>query len=37
VVTLDTVKKHITHILDKLGAANRMQAVAHARKLGMLP
>ena len=37
VVTLDTVKKHITHILDKLGAANRVQAVAHARKLGMLP
>jgi LuxR family transcriptional regulator, maltose regulon positive regulatory protein len=37
VVTLDTVKKHITHILDKLGATNRMQAVAHARKLGMLP
>jgi ATP/maltotriose-dependent transcriptional regulator MalT len=30
VVTLDTVKKHVTHILDKLGAANRTQAVTRA-------
>jgi len=37
VVTLDTVKKHVTHILDKLGAANRTQAVARARELGLIP
>ena len=27
VVTLDTVKKHVSHILGKLGAANRTEAV----------
>ena len=37
VVVLDTVKKHVGHILDKLGAANRTQAVARARALGLLP
>jgi LuxR family maltose regulon positive regulatory protein len=37
VVTLETVKKHTSHILDKLGAANRTQAVAHARTLGLIP
>jgi len=26
-------EKHVTNILDKLGAANRTQAVARARKL----
>jgi LuxR family maltose regulon positive regulatory protein len=31
-----TVKKHVTHILDKLGAANRTEAVARARDLGLL-
>ena len=36
VITLDTVKRHVTHILDKLGAANRTQAVARARELGLL-
>ena len=30
VVVLDTVKKHVGHIFDKLGAANRTQAVARA-------
>jgi LuxR family maltose regulon positive regulatory protein len=35
-VTRDTVKKHITHILDKLGAATRIQAAARARELGLL-
>jgi ATP/maltotriose-dependent transcriptional regulator MalT len=37
VVVLDTAKKHVSHILDKLGAANRTQAVARARALGLLP
>ena len=37
VVTLNTVKKHITHLLGKLGAANRTEAVARARQLGLIP
>jgi LuxR family maltose regulon positive regulatory protein len=37
VVSLETVKKHANHIFDKLGAANRTQAVAHARRLGLIP
>lgn len=37
VVTLDTVKKHLTHIFGKLGAASRTQAIARARELGLLP
>jgi LuxR family maltose regulon positive regulatory protein len=37
VVSLDTVKKHVTHILEKLGAANRTQAVARAKELGLIP
>jgi LuxR family maltose regulon positive regulatory protein len=36
VVTLDTVKKHVGHVLAKLGAANRTQAVARARELGLI-
>jgi LuxR family maltose regulon positive regulatory protein len=36
VISLDTVKRHVTHVLDKLGAANRTQAVARARDLGLL-
>jgi LuxR family maltose regulon positive regulatory protein len=36
-VTLHTVKKHITHILGKLGAANRTEAAARARDVGLLP
>ena len=37
VVALDTVKKHVTHVLDKLGAANRTEAVARARQLDLIP
>jgi LuxR family maltose regulon positive regulatory protein len=37
VVALSTVKKHITHIFEKLGAVNRTQATARARELGLLP
>ena len=35
-VTVNTVKKHVTHIFEKLGAANRTQATARARDLGLL-
>jgi LuxR family transcriptional regulator, maltose regulon positive regulatory protein len=37
VVALDTVKKHVTHVLGKLGADNRTEAVARARDLGLIP
>jgi ATP/maltotriose-dependent transcriptional regulator MalT len=37
VVSLDTVKKHVSHVLGKLGAANRTEAVARARRLGLIP
>ena len=36
VVSLDTVKKHVSHILGKLGAASRTEAVARARQLALL-
>ena len=36
VVTLDTVKKHVGHVMDKLGAANRTEAGARARELGLI-
>jgi LuxR family maltose regulon positive regulatory protein len=35
-VTLDTVKKHTTHTLAKLGASNRTEAVARARELNLV-
>ena len=37
VVTLDTVKKHVGHVLGKLGAANRTEAVTRARELSLIP
>ena len=37
VVAPNTVKKHVTHILEKLGAANRTEATARARDFGLLP
>ena len=37
VVSLDTVKKHVSHLLGKLGAANRTEAVTRARQLGLIP
>jgi LuxR family maltose regulon positive regulatory protein len=37
VITVDTVKKHVSHLLGKLGAANRTEAVARARQLGLIP
>jgi LuxR family maltose regulon positive regulatory protein len=37
VVTLDTVKKHLTHIFGKLDAGSRAQAIARARDLKLIP
>ena len=37
VVTLDTVKRHVSNLFGKLEVANRTQAVARARELGLLP
>jgi LuxR family maltose regulon positive regulatory protein len=36
-IALDTVKRHVTHILVKLGAGNRTEATGRARELGLLP
>jgi LuxR family maltose regulon positive regulatory protein len=36
VVTVDTVKKHVSHVLSKLGAGNRTEAVARGRELGAI-
>ncbi|MDQ3910376.1 MAG: LuxR C-terminal-related transcriptional regulator [Actinomycetota bacterium] len=36
-VTVDTVKKHLTHIFGKLGVRSRTQAVVQARELGLIP
>jgi LuxR family transcriptional regulator, maltose regulon positive regulatory protein len=36
VISLETVKRHVSHLLDKLQAANRTQAVSRARELGLL-
>jgi ATP/maltotriose-dependent transcriptional regulator MalT len=36
VVSLDTVKKHVSHVLGKLGATNRTEAVARARELDLI-
>jgi LuxR family transcriptional regulator, maltose regulon positive regulatory protein len=37
VVTPETAKKHISHIFDKLGVANRTEAVVRAHELGLMP
>jgi DNA-binding NarL/FixJ family response regulator len=36
VITRDTVKKHVTHILTMLGATSRTHAVARARQLALI-
>jgi LuxR family maltose regulon positive regulatory protein len=35
-IGVDTVKRHVSHIFVKLGVANRTEAVARARALGLL-
>ena len=37
VITLDTVKKHVSHLLSKLGATNRTEAVTRALQLSLIP
>jgi LuxR family maltose regulon positive regulatory protein len=36
VISIHTVKTHVAHILTKLHAANRTEAVAHAREQGLV-
>lgn len=36
IIASGTVKRHLSNIFSKLGAANRIQAVAYARDLGLL-
>ena len=36
VITIDTVKRHVSNIYSKLGVHTRVQAVARARALGLL-
>ena len=36
VVTLETVKKHVSHIFEKLGVTNRTEAVNKAREIGLI-
>ncbi len=36
VITLNTTKKHVTHIFEKLGTTNRADAAARARELGLM-
>lgn len=35
-ISVGTVKSHMTHILGKIGAANRTQAIAKAAHLGLI-
>ena len=35
-ISLDTVKKHVSDVLGKLGASNRTEAVARGRELGLI-
>ncbi len=36
VISLDTVKKHVSNLLGKLGASNRTQAISQARARSLL-
>jgi LuxR family maltose regulon positive regulatory protein len=35
-ITVDTVKRHISHVFDKIGVTSRTQAAGRARELGLL-
>ncbi len=35
-ITVDTVKRHVSHIFSKLGVQNRVQAAKQAKLLGIL-
>jgi DNA-binding NarL/FixJ family response regulator len=35
VISLNTVRRHVSNIFDKTGAANRAQATAYAKDLGL--
>jgi ATP/maltotriose-dependent transcriptional regulator MalT len=37
VISLHTAKKHVAHVLEKLGAASRTQAALRGRALGLTP
>jgi predicted ATPase/DNA-binding CsgD family transcriptional regulator len=37
VISISTVKKHISHLYDKLGASDRINAINRARALDLLP
>ena len=36
VITIDTVKRHVSHIFSKLGVQNRVQSIIQAQELNML-
>jgi len=36
VITIDTVKRHVSHIFSKLGVQNRVQVIRQAQELGLL-
>jgi DNA-binding CsgD family transcriptional regulator len=36
-VSPNTVKTHVAHLFEKLGASRRTDAIARARELGLLP
>jgi LuxR family maltose regulon positive regulatory protein len=36
VISLDTVKKHVSNLLGKLGASSRTQAIIQAHALSLL-
>ena len=36
VISLDTVKRHVTHIFEKLAVPNRAEAILRARELGLV-
>ena len=36
-ITRKTASSHVTHILDKLGVSNRLEAAMLASRLGLLP